>query len=489
MKEINQERLIRYLIAFFFLSPFLYFIYKFKIETQIDWSEVGWAIRNSFAQSFAATAAVLVLALPMSFSLLNLKPRLHKPVQTLLLLPQIFPVLYTVLILFSVINPFPMGNIGIILIFIVINLGLATVLIQNAVIDKMSCFAVVSEMFSISRFQFFKKVFFPVLASDLVHIFFLIFSFCFSSFSVPIVAGNGRGINLEILVYEKIFIDTNWAAAFNISAVQTIFIFVIGWLLSRRENPVKSEFLSGRYLQSFAGYGLIAAYLLVYIGGYAWGLISSLTYLEFLKEYGSDIYGALLFSFKILILTFLGFAVLLYLWLLDFIHNHTMNLGAHFISVSTLVVGFSVYLMFPIGPEYDLVKFIYAFTVITFPTLFKLYLQKPVENLQRQILVAKIFGIPKPVIVIDVIMRQISQPFSLWISVFSLWLISDFAISRAVGMQTQSLGLMSQSFLNSYRLPAAYLLSALILIFVISFVGALKYLMELGYVCYKKLDI
>jgi len=180
---------------------------------------------------------------------------------------------------------------------------------------------------------------------------------------------------------------------------------------------------------------------------------------------------------------------LLYFWLSDFIQNKKINSGVNFISLSTLVVGFAVYLMFPVGAEYDSYKFVYAFTVLTFPVLFKLYLQKPVENLKEQVAVAQIFGLSTPVIVIEIILRQIVQPFSLWVAVFSLWLVSDFAISKAIGLQTQSLGLMSQSFLSSYRLPAAYLLSALILIFVILFVSVLKYLMELSYVCYKKLNI
>ena len=42
-------------------------------------------------------------------------------------------------------------------------------------------------------------------------------------------------------------------------------------------------------------------------------------------------------------------------------------------------------------------------SILFFPSLFKLFLQRPIENLQQQILVSKMYGLSKPKIIFEVI--------------------------------------------------------------------------------------
>lgn len=491
MKVNSLSRFIRYGIVAFFLLPFLFFAWKFKFQIDFNASELWWALKNSIYQSTLAGFFVMLLALPMSFGLASLPARWLGVVAYLLLLPQILPVFFTALIVFSVVKPFPMGSAGIIILFSVVNMGLATVLIYQAAHAKLSSLALTAEVFSLPRLKFLSRVYLPVMCGDLLQIFFLVFVFCMSSFSIPLLAGDGRAVNLEILVYEKVFIETNWPAGFTASLVQTFLVFGLSALMLETSFSAQEGVVAGRslaaYLKDKKFCALIALYLGVYIAGYFLGLLKSLSYFDFLKQYSGEILQALLFSLKALLLFTLVNAGLLYLWLWDYVRNKRFNPVLHFVSLSTVVAGFSIYLFFPTSPEYDLRKLLLAAAILLFSPLFKLFLQGPIEGLSRQLQVADIFGLPLRSVIIDVIVRQLRGPFFLWLSVLSIWFVSDYAISRAVGVQTQTLGLMAQSFLTSYRMPAAFLMSLVILVFVILFLLVLKFIAKALYVAYKKL--
>ena len=61
------------------------------------------------------------------------------------------------------------------------------------------------------------------------------------------------------------------------------------------------------------------------------------------------------------------------------------------------------------------------------------------------------------------------------------------AVMKALGVQSQTLGLMSAGFLSSYRMPLSYLMSVNILLFWIVAMGVLLTATKVGYVFYKKL--
>ena len=119
--------------------------------------------------------------------------------------------------------------------------------------------------------------------------------------------------------------------------------------------------------------------------------------------------------------------------------------------------------------------------------MFKLFLQRPIEALSRQLVVAEVFGLSENEIIFEVIIRQLKAPFLLWLGVLSLWFTSDYAVSKAVGLQTTTLGLLSEGFLSSYRMPLSYLMSLVIVVTIILFLFFLTLIIKVGYVAYKKL--
>lgn len=471
----------------YFLIPYLIFLTYFKFSLEFNISELAWAVKNSFLQSGLTATFCVVLSMLMSQGLFAVNDRLQKIFLRLLIVPQILPALYSVLIAFSVLNPFPMGTSGIVILFIFINLGFSTLLTFTCTREKLGALAVISEVYSLSRWRFFLKIYLPLLKTDLLANFFIVFIFCLSSFSIPLIAGGGKGTNLEVLIYEKIFVDQNWSAAFGLSLIQVTLIFGLSFFMLRNKRASEpAEFAGSSYLKSYWGLALIGFYLIIYFGGYLLGLIKSLAYFDFIKQYAGELLTVTLFTSGALALYLLLNLALLILWLYDYLENLKFNLASNLISVSTVLIGFVFYLSFPVTKEYDLIKIVFAMSILFFPSLFKLFLQKPIENLQQQILISKMYGLSKLTIIIEIIARQLAPKLFLWLSFLTIWFISEFALLKVLGVQRQTLGLLSESFLSSYRLPLSYLMSLYILVYWVGTMLVIYFGLKVVYVTYKK---
>jgi thiamine transport system permease protein len=482
-----SSRILSYALVFYFLVPYFLFLKFFNLTTHLDFQELAWAFKNSFVQSFSAAFLVTVLSLPLSGGLFLLPARFYEFVKKLLLLPQILPSIFSILIAFSIWKPFPTGTVGIAFIFLMVHLGFAVIFMHTAIIEKLSSFPAVAEIFGIDRFLFFRRIFFPAIKADLLSCFLMVFIFCFSSFSIPLVAGGGRDTNVEVLIFEKIFINQSWSSAWTIGILQSLFLSLMSLFLLRTKSTVKAEFFHGNYLKSNIGYVGLLVYLFIYLGGYGLGVIQALPELTAILNFFSDIWGATLNTIKIFILYLSISSVLLYLWLYDFAKNYKMNYAVHLIAASTIIVGFSFYLSFPTSKEWDLFKIPIAMSILVFPVLFKSFLEKPLQDLKDQVITAQVFGISTRQIVVQVLFRRIQRPIMVWFSFLSIWFLSDFAVLRALGTQTETLGLMTQGFLSGYRLSYAYLMSVYILLVWVCIL-ALGYLFkEVIRVAYKKL--
>lgn len=470
-----------------FLLPYLVFFWRFGWTWSLDVSELRWAARNSVMQAGAAASVVLCMAVPMSFGLMRLPVFLREIIERFLILPQVLPVLYSLLIAFSLWSPFPIGSVGVSFVFILINAGFAALLAQRAMQINIGNLALISEVYGLGYFRFMRAVYLPLMWRDLSIIFFIIFTFCISSFSVPLIAGGGRGVNLEILIYEKIFVEQNWDAALVLSVLQTGLIFLLSMIVFRRRSEAPQSFEPSSYVRSWTGLLLILFYLVTYAAGYISGVAGALKYTPFLLLHIWDLAAAAMFTFKSLVICVLLNVAMLIAWVMHFIYRGKFNPGVHLISLSTVVTGFAIYLIFPVSADYDLIKIAFGTTLILFPALFRFFLQGPVENLRSHIEVARIFGLSPITILVDVVFVQLKRPLLVWTSFLTLWFAGDYAVMKALGVQSQTLGLMSAGFLSSYRMPLSYLMSINILLFwcvaMVIFYTAAK----VGYVIYKKL--
>ena len=450
-------------LVMFFLLPYILFLPFFKWNFHINLNEFFWAVKNSFIQAGSAAALSVGIGCFLSFGVLQLAETYQKIILKTLLVPFVLPVFFSILISFSVLRPFPMGHLGVIFIFTFINLGFSVYQMTYAIRQKMGSFAAVSEIYGISKLTFFRKILIPLISSDLKLNFILVFLFCISSLAVPLVAGGGKSSNLEVLIYEKIFIDQNWDVAWLLILIQSCGVFLLSFFCLRNKVFPQITFKPHVFLKSKLALLGVVLYLAIYIGGYALNLFGSFSKLPQLLEFQNEIIQGTLNTLLILISTFAATSLILILWIFDYIQNLRPHFAAHLISVSTVLVGFSFYLVFPQSQSSDFLKMPLAFTIIFLPLLFKMFIEKNLESLKTQIAVAKIYSISHLKIFLNILFPQMRRPLAIGFSFLLISLISDFAISRSLGTQTLTLGLLAQSFLTSYRLELAYLLSFYIL--------------------------
>jgi thiamine transport system permease protein len=380
-----------------------------------------------------------------------------------------------------------MGPVGVVFVYVLINLGLAVVLTYSSIGEKIGDLASVAQVYGLSRPVFIKNIFFPLLWRDLLDHFFLIFIFCLSSFSVPLMAGGGKGTNLEVLIYEKIFIGQDWSGAFTLALLQSAVIFILSLVILKKKSHRSTTSLTRSYLRSKVGAVLLLLYLATYIGGYLLGLTKSLPAFYFFADFAGELWRSSLFSLVSLFVYILWSLFLLLLWIWDYITNKKINPAINLLYASTVTVGFSFYLLFPLAREYDRLKLVLAMSILVFPTMFKLFIEPALLGLREQVRVAEILGLKTKSILYEVVFLQLRRRALWgWLSFSVLWFLSDYAVSRAIGLQTRSLGLMSESFLGSYRLSLGYLLSFYIFILSLLAVGVIYLVLRLGDVVYKK---
>ena len=480
--RMKAAKFPRYLISaclfIFFLLPYILFLPFFKWQIHVDLPEILWAAKNSLIQAGSAAALCVVVGSFLSFGVFQLSEVNQKIISKILLLPFILPVFFSILISFSVLRPFPMGHAGVIFIFTLINLGFTVYQITFAIRQKLGSFAAVSELYGISKFKFFRKILVPLISADLKLNFILIFLFCISSLAVPLVAGGGKSSNLEVLIYEKIFIDQNWDTAWLLILIQSTGVFLLSYFCLRNNSFSVKAFNSHGFIKSKLALFGLAIYLVTYIGGYTWNLIQAFSAASKLLEFQNEIIQSTLNTFLIVICTLILTVLILLLWIFDYAQNLRPNFVTHLISVSTILVGFAFYLTFPQAKLFDYLKMPLAFSIIFLPLLFKMFLEKNVESLKTQIIVAKIHSISYPKIILEILFPQLRKPLAVGFSFLFICLISDFAISKSLGTQTLTLGLMAQSFLMSYRLELAFLLSFYMLFIWFAFSAAAYFFLK-----------
>lgn len=466
------------LLLAFFLFPYVSFLKFFNWNISISGSELVWVLKNSFLQAFTAAGICVVLGFYFSLGLFQLPEKSRSIVARLVLIPQILPTLFSILIAFSILNPFPVGHIGVIFIFVLVNLGFSVYQITQAVQNKMGQLALISEIYGLKKSIFRRRILIPIIWPDLRLNFLFVFLFCFSSLSVPLVAGGGKGTNLEVLIYEKIFIEQNWDSAWLLMLLQTLLVFCISYFLLKTRTYAQRDFRSHSYYNSrLAAVGL-GVYIFGYLGYYLFSVIDAGAGLDDVLLYRQDILNATINSFVVLAGVTATCFLLLMLWISDYAQGLRHNIVVHFISVSTVMVGFAFYIFLPLSKRSDLIKIPLAFALLFFPILFRIFFAKRIEQLRSQIIAAKVFAVPLSRIAFDIVLKQLLKPLFFAAVLLMIWSLSDFAISRSVGTQSQTLGLISENFLTSYRLDAAFLISFYILLIWIFLTTALHFIFK-----------
>lgn len=460
---------LRGLLVLFLFSPFLFlFSFFYQPGGSIDWGEIAWAAKNSFYQSFFSATFALLLGMwgakgILLFSASETRRYWRAIIEIALLLPNFLPTLFTLIACLNVFDPFPMGRAGIVIVHTFLNWGLVAVLLVQLYESKLGGMAEWALVSGASRIRFFTRVALPVLWRDMLLIWVFVFAVSFESFAVPLAVGGGSGTTLEVLIYEKIRLSTDWSQALIVALLQSLTIAAIGWIAVRGTLRARGPEANLSILKSRTGALLLMVMVSVFFVGYFQGVPVGLQRMSDLFELRESLAWSTIGSLVIGLLTgALCFGFLLFIAFLGPSSWFDRFMSAYS-APSQALSAFTFLVLLPNGGAWPFVKIPLCLTLLTLSTLWRMGWKSQMDSLRLQQQSAAVLGAKPGAIFRSIILPQMADPAARLAGVASLWAVGDFAISRIIAHRDLSLAMMTETLMSGYRLGLATIMTLAVL--------------------------
>lgn len=465
-KKLNSQ-VAQGLIVLLLLSPFLILFSHFEILVNPELDEFYWALKNSIWQGLWSGLLSCIGGFWLALGLIFCENRFSKWLNfnIFFLLPNFLPNLFVLIGLMNLLDPFPMGTVGVVIVQSFINFGLCAVIFKEILKTKLSKLSDVTMILGSGKLKFYSQIVFPLIRKDLLQVFFLIFVATFSSFAIPLVVGGGKGINLEILIYEKIKIYNDWSMAILISIAQSAVLFAFS-LLNYHSKPVVelNPHLQSKYLESRFSFYLFFFLYLVFFYSYITSVWDGFGNFADFELYAEEIGNGLLGTLTISIGTGLSiFSLLLVItrlhqtnWFHRFLNGYTAP-SAALIGFSFLVFGpnniFTVFLKIVLGLSLSYVIFLYKMGYGNYLIELNRYKEK-----------ARLLGANEDLIFWRVLFPLTYKRMLLYSGIAAFWATGDYGVSKMIASRDISLALLSETFLSHYRIGFSSVLSFFLLV-------------------------
>lgn len=454
----------RVLAVTFLVFPFLFLFFQFGAVRSVDVDEILWAAGNTFVQAFFSATFSLLLGLWGAAGLLGFSSDLRRYwrslLEMLLLIPNFLPAIFTLLAALNLVDPFPMGKIGVILVHTLLNWGLVAVLLAGLIEQKAGGVAELAWLEGCGRLRFLARGLLPMLAKDLALLWVFVFSICFGGFAVPLVVGGGSGTTLEVLIYERIRLSTDWSQAVVIAALQSVLLFGLAWLAASGRSAAKSRPANLRLFTTWSGLIPIAAMTFFLGFGYVQGLPSGFAQAGIFVELAGDLWRAFLGSLWVGLSVGGGCFALLLAFAALIPSRWFERFMAGFTPPSQALTAFAFLVAVPndwVGPLW---KIPVALILLTMPTLWRMGWQADLDGLRRQREVADTLGAGPRDFILTILIPQLAPRAGTLSGLAAVWACGDFAVSRILAHRDLTLAMMTETLMGSYRLGLATLLSS-----------------------------
>jgi thiamine transport system permease protein len=461
------RKLLRLALVVFLLFPFLFLLTQFRPQGLPDAAELFWAFKNTFLQALLSAICSLFLGIWASFGILNFssgKSRLRLVLEVACLVPNFLPPLFVLLSVLNIVDPFPMGILGIALVHTVMNFGLVAVLFTSIIESKVGGVAELSYVEGAGRWQFISQGLLPMLKKDLWLLGLFIFVVCFGSFSVPLIVGGGKGTTIEVLIYEKIRLSSDWGGAVFLAALQSLFIFSLSLIVGRGKGSLATRYANLSLLRTRSGIAIIVAISLMYLTGYIQGLIAGFGMMSTLYEYQSALVwsflGSIMIGMTVGVLCYAGLMMIAYCWPKSWFDKFLNG----YVAPSTSLACFSLLILSPNEGIFPFIKIPIALVLLSLNGLFRMGWDSELRSLESQLNVAYAMGASPGQIFKEIMFPQISAKAGVLAGIGAVWACGDFAVSRILAHRDLSIAMMTETLMSSYRLNQATVLSLLIIV-------------------------
>lgn len=431
-------------------------------------AEILWAAKNSFLQASLSAFISVFLGVWCAFGLISFSSeklmKWRKSFEIFCLLPNFLPPIFTLLSVLNLIDPFPMGISGIVIVHAIMNFGLVAVIIAEVIESKAGSVIELALIEGSSKFQFLSKGLLPMISRDIFSVGLFVFVICFQSFSVPLIVGGGRGTTMEVLIYEKIRLSSDWSAAVILASLQSFFVFLLSLLIRKKsfENTKKNSNL--KLIESHSGVLIILVFFISYVIGYGDGVVQGFKSISTLYGLQFAIFwnflGSMCVGLSVGFLTFIILMLIAFCWPKIWFEKFLAGYLAPSISLSA----FSFLIFGANNLIACLIKIMLVLTLIFLTSLFRIGWQSDLGSLNRQINIASLMGASPWQIFMEITVPQLTDRAGKLAGIGSVWACGDFAASRILATQDFSIALMIETLISGYRLSQATLISLLIII-------------------------
>ena len=313
----------------------------------------------------------------------------------------------------------------------------------------------------ITRWSFLKRILFFEFRKDVVLIFLLIFSFCFTSFSVPLLVGGVSGQTVEVFIAEKLKDPATWPEAMALFTVETIFIFIF-FIFLYGKGSTSVQIVNRKeklYLLPCFPFVIlpILPSLLIFFG--LGDFFSSETVWPDLFTIRGSVIIAVIQTLCVGVGT-----GLIVLFLLSFVAFCLRDLFLRrfliaYSGASVAFMGFAFLLIGSDGLVAVNIKWSIGLSLLFLPALYRLMGESLLRRLKNQIQLVDLMGAGRILSFVKIVWPQCASSFFFLSGIAAFWACGDFAYSSIVAGEQGHLALLIQDLVASYRFELATVLT------------------------------
>lgn len=443
-------------------SPYLIFIWRANSWSLPPLSELFMVYTFTFLQAFLSTSLSMVIGVWCALGLcaLNYKPgsKILVLLELMLLSPSFLPALFIVISVLTLINPFPFGLWGIVIVNALIFSGYVANAFFAKLNDRLGFMSELALIEGASKLQTLLGLIFPVMKRDILNLFLLVFFLAFNSFSVPLLVGKIGSTSIEILIYQKILIEDKLDQAFSLASLQMILTFII-LFLPATAVPIKS-----RRVSNLTGIGMKSGLFIIFLlftvclAGLLLqtpvGVIEIANNLDIIAGLKEKLIVSLTLGLSVGTVTFLGLMTIAY----GLPHKLFDRILISYIAPSAVLVSFSFLLLPFRGLLFAPVGIIFCLSILFLPTLYRSLLTDKLMQLKENVEMSYVLSSSWGNTYWHIVFPQISQEIGILSGISAFWAVGDFAVSRMLSSKDITLSMTVEGLLGSYRLASASVL-------------------------------
>lgn len=456
----SGQRAAAVLVVLIFTSPLLFLIASGVAPSSPFTNEglrvFGFTVLQAGLSSLLALVLGVLGAYGLSAAELQFGRMNGKLLGAFALLPNVAPVLLFLLAVMKFL-PSVRGFSGIVIVHALLNTGLVSASVLRLFREKVAPLADLAWIEGASRSRFALKVMWPALRSDLRTIALFVFALCFSSLAVPLVIGGSRATTTEVLIWQNIRINGNFSVGMGLALLQLASILVLTFLLRRNSSEPKSigEKLAQPLLSNLFGLPFVLFPSVLLVLSMFSGVLTG-AHQFFDQDYlAGEFVRNFMGSFFVALAT--GVLVILLLMKIAYFDPRGLfrRILLGYVAPSSVITGFAILLMWRATGLATYFKIIFALSLITVPSFYRLYWDAALENLRGQRLVARSLGASIWLTYRRIVFPQLLKPACFIAGLSSLWAWGDFAMSRVIAERDVTLAMTIQSLMGSYRFDMA----------------------------------